>query len=141
VSFCSILLFLFESQVVNHESKGWKSEARQYSISLPKLSISEYFLPIFQQLYSHIASAIIPVTSIIAVPSAAQHFPQQKVHGNEEWGPLASSLLRASFTSQMLIPTPPMTPLNQYDDDDEDVYQHSKKRTTIGRIDASTDER
>jgi hypothetical protein len=92
-------------------------------------------------LYSHIASAIIPVTSIIAVPSAAQHFPQQKVRGNEEWGPLASSLLRASTTSQMLIPTPPMTSFSQDDDDDEeDDYQHSRQRTPIGRMDASTDE-
>ena len=125
--------------MVNHESKRWKREARKYSISFLQYSFSKTSPGIFQQLYSHIASAIIPVTSIIAVPSAAQHFPQQKVRGNEEWGPLASSLLRASSTSQMLIPTPPMSSFNQ-DDDDEDDHQHSRQRTPMGRMDASTDE-
>ncbi|CAF1272609.1 unnamed protein product [Adineta steineri] len=91
----------------------------------------------------HIASAIIPVTSIIAVPSAVQHFPQQKIHPQEEWGPLASTLLRASFTGQMLIPSANLSSLNQSNDDDDDGennYQPSKPRTSIGRMDASTDE-
>jgi len=93
---------------------------------------------LFQQLFSHIASAIIPVTSIVAVPSASQHFPQQKIYGNDEWGPLASTLLRASSTGQMLIPSSSsMTSLNQHDEDD---YQNSKRQTPIGRMDASTDE-
>jgi len=93
---------------------------------------------LFQQLFSHIASAIIPVTSIVAVPSAYQHFPQQKIYGNDEWGPLASTLLRASSTGQMLIPSSSsMTSLNQHDEDD---YQNSKRQTPIGRMDASTDE-
>lgn len=88
-------------------------------------------------MYSHIASAIIPVTSIIAVPSAGQHFPQQKTRGNDEWGPLASTLLRASSINQMLIPSSHISALNQ---DDEDNYQHSQRRTPIGRMNASSDE-
>lgn len=37
----------------------------------------------------------------------------------------------------MLIPSSPMTSLNQ---DHEDDYQHSQRRTPIGRMDASSDE-
>lgn len=94
-------------------------------------------------MYSHIASAIIPVTSIVAVPAVAPHFPQQKVRANEEWGPMASTLLRASFTSQLLVPsTSSKTSLNQYDDDDDDDddYVTTKKRTAVGSMDASTDD-
>ncbi|CAF2411488.1 unnamed protein product [Rotaria sp. Silwood2] len=91
------------------------------------------------QLYSHIASAIIPITSIVAVPSVSQHFPQQKTRANEEWGPVASTLLRASLTSQILIPSSSSskTSLNQYVEDDS---QRSRIRTPIGRMDASTDD-
>ena len=91
-----------------------------------------------QKLYSHIASAIIPVASIVAVPSAVQHFPQQKVTGGEEWGPLASTLLQASFTGQMLIP--PSSSMTSFVQDEEDDHSHSKRRTPTGRIDASSDE-
>jgi hypothetical protein len=86
---------------------------------------------------SHIASAIIPVASIVAVPSASQHFPQQKTRGSEEWGPLASTLLRATFATQILIPSSAITPLNQNEEED---HSHSEKRTTFGRIDASSDD-
>jgi len=37
----------------------------------------------------------------------------------------------------MLIPSSPMTSLNQ---DHEDDYQHSQRRTPIGRMDPSSDE-
>jgi hypothetical protein len=37
----------------------------------------------------------------------------------------------------MLIPSSPRPSLNQHDEDD---YQHSKIRTPIGRMDASSDE-
>ncbi len=91
-----------------------------------------------QQLYSHIASAIIPAASIVAVPSASQHFPQQKIRGEEEWGPMASTLLRASFTGQMLIPS--SSSMTSLDQDQEDDRQRSKKRTQFGRMNASSDE-
>ncbi|CAF2144262.1 unnamed protein product [Rotaria magnacalcarata] len=93
------------------------------------------------RLYSHIGSAIIPVASIIGVPSARQYFPQQKTQAREEWGPIASTLLRASATTQMLIPSSSSkTSLNQEDDDDDDDddYQPPSRRTAIGRMDAST---
>ncbi|CAF3810528.1 unnamed protein product [Rotaria socialis] len=92
------------------------------------------------QLYSHIGSAIIPLASIVAVPSASQHFPQQKIQAREEWGPIASTLLRASATAHMLIPSSSSkTSLNQEDDDDDDEdYQPTSRRTAIGRMDAST---
>ncbi|CAF1128948.1 unnamed protein product [Rotaria sordida] len=90
------------------------------------------------QLYSHIASAIIPVTSIVAVPSAVQQFPQQKTRATDEWGPIASTLLRASLTSQILIPlSSSRTSLDQYVEDDS---QPTKTRTPVGRMDASTDD-
>ncbi|CAF0976224.1 unnamed protein product [Rotaria sp. Silwood1] len=89
------------------------------------------------QLYSHIASSIIPITSIVALPSAAQCFPQQKILANEEWGPVASTFLHASLASQILISPSSKTLLNQYV---EDNSQHTRTRTPIGRMDASTDE-
>lgn len=95
------------------------------------------------QFYSHIASAIIPVPSIVAVPSAAQHFPQQKVRGREEWGPLASTLLRASSAGQLLIPSTQtsISVRDEVDDDDDDTEQlQSKKQTSFGRMAASSDE-
>ncbi|CAF0741166.1 unnamed protein product [Adineta steineri] len=87
------------------------------------------------QLYSHIASAIIPSASIIAVPSVAQYFPQQKSQGDEEWGPLASTLLRASSINQLLIQ--PSTTINRKQENDS---PRPSPRTTLGRMDASTDE-
>ncbi|CAF0906497.1 unnamed protein product [Rotaria sordida] len=87
------------------------------------------------QLYSHIASAIIPSASIIAVPSAAHHFPRQKTRGNEEWGPLASTLLRASSTGQLLIPSSTLLTSQQ-----DDSYMRSIQRTVQGRMDITTDE-
>ncbi|CAF0930328.1 unnamed protein product [Rotaria sp. Silwood1] len=87
------------------------------------------------QLYSHIASAIIPSASIVAVPSAASYFPRQKIHANEEWGPLASTLLRASSTSQLLIPTTTLLTTQQ-----DDNYIRSIQRTIRGRMDTTTDE-
>lgn len=92
------------------------------------------YISIIQQFYSHIASAIIPVTSIIAVPSASQCFPRQKLRANEEWGPLATTILNASLTNQMLIPS---SDINQNINDN---YQVSPRRTPIGRMDASTDD-
>ncbi|CAF2815027.1 unnamed protein product [Rotaria sp. Silwood2] len=87
------------------------------------------------QLYSHIASAIIPSASITAVPSAAPNFPRQKIHGNEEWGPLASTLLRASSTSQLLIPSTTLITSQQ-----DDNYMRSIQRTVRERMDTTTDE-
>lgn len=60
---------------------------------------------VLQQLYSNIGSAVIPSASIVAVPSVGQVFPRQKFRSNEEWGPLASNLLHAATTSQVLLPT------------------------------------
>lgn len=96
------------------------------------LFFSSYFI---QQLYTHIASAIIPSAGIIAVPSAARHFPQQKVRGNDEWGPLASTLLRASSTGQLLIQSSTIIHSQQ-----DDGYRRSIQKTSIGRMDANTDE-
>ncbi len=69
------------------------------------------------------------------------HFPQQKTQSKEEWGPLASTFLHASLTSQMLVPSSQINSFNQNDEDeDNDEYQPTKKRTPIGRMDASTDD-
>lgn len=89
-----------------------------------------------QQLYSHIASAIIPSVGIIAVPSAARYFPQQKVRGNDQWGPLASTLLRASSTGQLLIPSPSIVISSPR------AYDHTYpvQKPSTGRMDASSDE-
>ncbi|CAF1317990.1 unnamed protein product [Rotaria magnacalcarata] len=87
------------------------------------------------KLYSHIASAIIPSVGIIAVPSAAYHFPRQKVRGSEEWGPLASTLLRASSTSQLLVPSSTMMTSQE-----ELQYISSIQGRVQGRIDTTTDE-
>jgi hypothetical protein len=88
----------------------------------------------FQQLFSHIASAIIPSASIVAVPSVARYFPQQKIRGNEEWGPLASTLLRASSTGQLLIPSSSVISSQR-----DGGYRRSKQRTSIGQMNPSTD--
>ncbi|UJR21266.1 hypothetical protein I4U23_024361 [Adineta vaga] len=96
---------------------------------------------------THIASAIIPVASLVAVPSAVgQHFPRQNTNPREEWGTVASTLLRASMTSQMLIPSSNLNSLHDDDDDDDNDnvdnrnYQTTKKHSTVGRMDASSDE-
>ena len=116
-----------------------KSGKKQKPVSIEEqFGKNEILIDFLQQLYSHIASAIIPVASVIAVPSAAQHFPQQKTRGNEEWGPVASTLLRASFAGQMLIPS--STSMTVLHHDDEDEQPSSKRRTPIGRMDASSDD-
>jgi len=85
---------------------------------------------LIQHLYSHIASSIIPTVSLVAVPSVASQIPQQKTRANEQWGPLASTLIRASSVDQLLIPST--------------THLHSQPnivhRRSIGRMDASTDE-
>lgn len=86
-------------------------------------------------LYSHIASSIIPSVSLIAVPSVASHIPQQKIRANEQWGPLASTLLRASSVDQLLIPS--STHLHSQRSVD---YRQPTPRQSTGRMDASTDE-
>lgn len=98
---------------------------------------------IFQQLYSHIASAIIPVASIVAVPAAESCFPRQNADARAEWGFVASTLLRASHTDRMLIPSANLSSLQPNDDTDEDNdtnYQPSKRSQPVGRMDASSDD-
>ena len=99
---------------------------------------------IFQQLYTHIASAIIPAASIVAVPSVGPYFPRQNTDPRAEWGAVASTLLRASVTSQTLIPSTNLSSLQHDDDDDDDPddtnYQPTRKPVPIGRMDASSDE-
>ncbi|UJR28194.1 hypothetical protein I4U23_009445 [Adineta vaga] len=90
------------------------------------------------QLYSLIASAIIPSASIVAVPSIAQKFPRQKVRANEEWGPMVPSLLRASSTDQLLFPKSLSLPnLNSQQHDDS---ARSIQKSSVGRMDPSSDE-
>ena len=128
----------FKSRFIHDDIKAWqKSKTCMHIISSINHNISWHFYHIFQQFYSYIASAIMPTASVIAVPSAARYFPIQKTSGQDEWGPFASTVLRASLTTQMLLPSPSVTSSR---DDDEDSHQFNKQRSPIGRMDASTDE-
>ena len=85
-------------------------------------------------MYSHIASAIIPSASIVAVPSAAQHFPQQKLRAHDQWGPLATTLLRASSTSQLLLPSSSNARSHRHE-----ISHYTQRSASTGRINPSTD--
>ncbi|CAF0777451.1 unnamed protein product [Adineta ricciae] len=91
------------------------------------------------QLYTHIASAIIPSASIVAVPSAAKNFPQQKTRGTEQWGSFVPALLHASTTNQLLVlPSSSLTNIDTRQQ--HDGQTRSVQKTNMGRIDPSSDE-
>lgn len=71
---------------------------------------------------------------IIAVPSAAYHLPKQKVRADEEWGPLASTLLRASSTGQLFLPSSTTMSSQQLQ------YTNLRQRRLQDRSDTTTDD-
>ena len=94
--------------------------------------------------FEHIASAIIPSASIIAVPSVSNVFPAQKTHSKAEWTNMGQVILRASLVSEQLVPSQSISVSEEEEDDDEDEDEQEETTTrrtkSSGRIDASTDD-
>jgi len=130
------------SIAVKNESKKWKkTETCKFQLDNYKSKLTLFFILAILQSYC-IGNRTVP--SIVAVPLAAQQFPQQKIHARDEWGPIVSTLLRASSTGQLLIPST-QTSLSARDDDDDDddddsEQLHSRKQTSFGRMAASSDD-
>ena len=126
---------LLTIQIENEGRKEKKNGVYQLqALVLYRIMLDKH--TVFQNFFSHIASAIIPSVGILAVPAAAPYIPQQKISANEEWGPMSSTLLRAASESQLLV-----HPSIAYHSESSDRRRYETQRKVTDHLnDSSEDE-